>query len=1440
MKITPRLALPFRRWPWLRLPFLASLLALPLVAQTYTFSTLAGSAGVSGSADGTGSAARFNFPSGVAVDGSGNVFVADFVNHTIRKITAIGVVTTLAGTVGGQGSADGTGSAARFNNPQGVAVDGNGNVFVADYNNHTIRKITAGGVVTTLAGSAGSNGSTDGTGTAARFNSPGGVAVDGSGNVFVADTRNNTIRKITVGGVVTTLAGSPGVRSDFAPDDGTGSAARFNEPVGVAVDGSGNVFVADSSNRTIRKITAGGVVTTLAGLGGSFGSVDGTGANAKFSNPRGVAVDGAGNVIVADIGLPSIRKVTAGGVVTTLAGLAERPGSADGTGSAARFNDPRGVAVDSSGNVFVADTVNFTIRKGVPSAIGVAPAITTQPTSTIVTLGGTTALTVAATGTTPLTYQWNRNGLPITGATSAIYTLTNATLVRDSGWYQVVVSASTGSTTSTVVFVNVSVSPALVVAWGYNKLGATTVPADLSSIMGLAAGDFHSLALKSDGTVVSWGDNSKGQTVVPANLTNVVSVATGHDHVLALKSDGTVVAWGLNDFNQATLPIGLSNVVRLAGGGSHSVALKSDGTVVAWGRNQDGQASVPAGLANVVGVAAGYYHTVAWRSDGTVVAWGRNDFGQTVVPAGLTNVVSVSAGASHCVALKSDGTVVSWGSNVFGQTAVPAGLNSVLVATAGHQYTLALKADGTAVAWGDNSLGQTSIPSGLTRLVAASAGIYHAVVLRDAADTAAPTITTQPASRSIPVGGGVAFSILAVGTAPLTYQWQKNGANIGNATNATFTLGNVQVADGGSYAVVVSNSLGSVTSAAATLTVNSPPSITTQPANQSVLLGGTATFSVSAQGTAPLGYQWQKNGTAISGATNQTLTIGNGQNADAASYAVVVSNGLGSVTSFLAALTIATVGVAPSIVTQPVSLSVTPGTSATFSVVASGTAPLSYQWSKNGTPVGGATSANLTLSAVQTVNAGNYTVVVTNGSGSVTSSTAVLTVNSGVPPTITAQPGDQSVAAGSTATFSVGVSGTSPFTYQWRLNGAPIPAATNNPLVLPNVSAANAGSYTVVIINTTGPTNSATSSAATLSVIQLPSIATPPIDQSVAAGSNVVFSVVAGGAPPLSYQWSKDGRAIAGAANAVLSLTAVTNNDAGSYSVAVSNGVGTTTSRTVTLVVSPALSKITNVSVRSGAGAGNETLIVGFAIAGQGAGKPVLLRGIGPSLTQFGVPGVLADPELTLYRDAIFLQSNDDWGTSATADQIATTAAATGAFALSRSSKDAALRVVLQPGAYTANVSSRAGTGVALVEVYDADIPAVTRLINVSARSFVDRGAGVLIVGFAIQGNTPKTVLVRGIGPALAAFGVGGTLADPQLVLFKDGSEVVGTNDDWWRGGGATALPPVFLAAGAFGLVSGQADAALIATLPPGSYTAQVKGAGDSTGVALVEVYEVP
>jgi len=310
--------------------------------------------------DGTGQAAGFDLAAGVAADQAGNLYVADEGSCTIRKVSPAGVVTTLAGLARHRGNASGTGSAARFCGPCGVSVDWRGNVYVADEGNNLIRKVTPAGVVSTLAGREGIPGSTDGAGSAAQFNHPRGVAVDGNSNLYVADSGNNMIRKVTAAGVVTTLAGAAGQRGGA---DGTGGGAQFDCPAGLALDRAGNIYVADLGGCTIRKVTPEGKTTTLAGTEYRSGSVDGTGPAAQFSHPYGVAVDGAGNVYVADSSNSTIRRVSPGGVVTTLAGLVGCRGSADGTGSAARFVGPCGLAVDGAGRIYVADLTRILSSK---------------------------------------------------------------------------------------------------------------------------------------------------------------------------------------------------------------------------------------------------------------------------------------------------------------------------------------------------------------------------------------------------------------------------------------------------------------------------------------------------------------------------------------------------------------------------------------------------------------------------------------------------------------------------------------------------------------------------------------------------------------------------------------------------------------------------------------------------------------------------------------------------------------------------------------------------------------------------------------------------------------------------------------------------------------------------------------------------------------------
>jgi alpha-tubulin suppressor-like RCC1 family protein len=372
-------------------------------------------------------------------------------------------------------------------------------------------------------------------------------------------------------------------------------------------------------------------------------------------------------------------------------------------------------------------------------------------------------------------------------------------------------------------------SDGTIVAWGSNDYGQTMVPGTLRGITGLASGGWmggHDLALEADGTVLAWGRIAcQFSSWVPANLSGVVALAAGECHGLALKSDGAIIAWGVGN----DVPAGLSNVLAIAAGGGHSLAVQPDRTVVAWG----GSDSVPPGLSNVLAVAAGYSHSLALKSDGTVVAWGsNNDYwgayaGQSVVPAGLSGVLAIAAGGFHSLALKSDGTVVAWGDNTFGQSEVPAGLNDVVGIAAGQYHSLALNSDGTIVAWGDHSSGEGTVPVGLPKVV----GVVAAGLRSLALVAEPPSLLTSAATQTEELGSTVWFRVRPSGYSPLFYQWFFYGTNLlSGATNSVLELASVRSSQTGSYTVVITNISGAVTSAPAMLSVIPPVERKTVPA----------------------------------------------------------------------------------------------------------------------------------------------------------------------------------------------------------------------------------------------------------------------------------------------------------------------------------------------------------------------------------------------------------------------------------------------------------------------------------------------------------------------------------------------------------------------------------------------------------------------------------
>ncbi len=437
------------------------------------------------------------------------------------------------------------------------------------------------------------------------------------------------------------------------------------------------------------------------------------------------------------------------------------------------------------------------------------------------------------------------------------------------------------------------------------------------------------------GTVVAWGENGSLQCAIPTRPTpkNVFAVAGGVAHSLGLQRNNFIAGWGDNTQGQATNPSGLSNLVAIAAGDGFSLALQSNGLVVAWGS----QPTVPAGLTNAVAIAASLDNLLALTREGNVVSWG---LVPPPLPGAATNIVAIGAGNQHSLALNGSGTVVAWGNNSRGQATIPAGLTNVVQLAAGASNSLALQGNGTVVAWGDNTWGQSTVPAGLTNVVAITAGARHSLALKQ--------------NGSVVVWGDNVHAQLNVP---------------GGATNV------VGIAAGSYHSLAIIG--------------DGSPVITVQPVGRYDVSTGSAFFWVMAAGASPLSYQWQQDGTNISGATNSLLELPNLATSVARTYSVAVSNTLGTVTS--ASVQLPPAWRHPVVLLQPQSGGVICGDPASFQTSANGTTPLSYQWQFNGVNILGATNLALVLASVTGSNAGNYTVVVTNSSGSATSQVAVLT-----------------------------------------------------------------------------------------------------------------------------------------------------------------------------------------------------------------------------------------------------------------------------------------------------------------------------------------------------------------------------------------------------------------------------------------------------------------
>ncbi|MEI6785043.1 MAG: hypothetical protein WCQ21_29440, partial [Verrucomicrobiota bacterium] len=541
-----------------------------------------------------------------------------------------------------------------------------------------------------------------------------------------------------------------------------------------------------------------------------------------------------------------------------------------------------------------------------------APLITLQPSSVTVREGGAATLSVAATGSPVLKYQWYHwvpyqgavvvgpglTALP--GATNAVYALTS--IQRDQlGWYQLQVANAVGTNSSRLVYISPAANEYTVTGWGDGTYGQSDMPLNWTNIVAVSAGGYHTLALTADGRVRATGDDSAQQCDVPFGLSNVVAIAAGAYHSLALLNDSTVVAWGDNSLGQSSVLAGLSNIVAIAAGTDHSLALTKDSAVVAWGANDAGQTTVPAlATANVMTISAGNKISLARRYSGLGVKWG-SDIG--TIPNYTAQ--TVSAGNQHALFLLNDNTVGAAGINAYGQTNVPAGLANVTAIAAGGEHSLALKNDGTVVAWGAGDAGETdtwpdygqaTVPAGLAAVLAITAGSEHSAAL----SATPPVFLTQPAGQTVTVGDALALSASCRGSQIISYQWFNNGTAVAGATSAGLSFVSAALTNAGNYTLVASNFAGACTSSVAVVRVVSPPFFLTQPTAVAVIQGSALSLAATLGGTAPMSLQWVKDGSAIAGATSLSFGIAAVAATDAGAYQLIAQNSYGAVTSAVA------------------------------------------------------------------------------------------------------------------------------------------------------------------------------------------------------------------------------------------------------------------------------------------------------------------------------------------------------------------------------------------------------------------------------------------------------------------------------------------------------------------------------------------------------------
>jgi len=1109
-------------------------------------------------------------------------------------------------------------------------------------------------------------------------------------------------------------------------------------------------------------------------------------------------------------------------------------------------------------SVQVTNSIAVVTSTAVALTVQTAPAITTQPAAQAVTIGGNTSFAVVATGNPAPTYQWNRNGVGLLGATLATYAITGAQ-TADEGNYTVTVSNAVGTVTSSVAALTVTNSPTI------------NIPPAAQYVLLGAAATFTVSAIGAPAPSYQW--HKEGTAIAGATNASVTISATqasdaGNYTVSVTNSVGTVTSApaALTFAVPPTITAQPESVFVTVGGATKFVAVATGSPVPTYQWNKAGVAIAGATGATLEILKCqladvGDYSVTVSNDIGAVTSTSAKLtlIGAPVIVTQPVNVVaSLGTAASFTVLVTGDPAPnFQWFRNglaIFGAGRATLAIAAVQETDVGNYWVSVVNSGGLLL----SATATLTLPR-------------------------APIITTQPVSQVAFAGSSATFSVVASGAPAPTFQWNKDGTPLSGATNNSYTVSAAQAADVGSYTVSVTNLSGSVTSNPATLALPVAPAFTTQPAGRAVIVGSSVTFDAVASGAPAPTYQWKKSGGAIAGATNAEFTIVATQASDAGDYTVTATNALGSVTSPAASLVFLA---APVITTSPVGKSLLVGAPASLTVVATGQPAPSYLWKKDGSIVAGARNAVLNIERVQTTDTGSYSVTVSNILGAVTSEPVRLTVDfsgrfGAYFFSFGAGRGDGAlfVRVDNTATF-VGYLAhrRSAIVVDLKINADGTFVATGSEARAQAASGATAPSE----VSVDGPVRARAESGAfdlsgriadgTLSgqLAGLDTVFVGAIDASTGpaqsfAGYNTasaldasagkIYAIVGASGKALILAVTPavvDGSVATVSANGQLSVATLEGNQfsaqlnvqtkALSVSLAPAGG-GVPVAFSGLAPGAVATGRLLNLSTRGFIPVGG-SMTSGFVMKGTGT-KQLVVRVAGPALGQFpGISTPLADPRLDLiyiWENAIVAISNDNWESTAA---NAAVMASLGAFPLQPNSKDSVLVPALPnlPTGYTvrASASGATGPGVALAEIYDAD-PAGSpvRLVNVSTLGFVGTGEQALVPGFVIEGNAPRQVLIRAVGPGLSQFaGQSNVLVDPQLQVISSGqaSRVVANNNDW---GGTASLKAAFAQVGAFALTDNSKDSAVVVALQPGAYTVVVSGASNGTGTALVEIYDM-